>query len=129
MTDCFCFWKVDTDIGPLHMLTSCTKSAKCKGSLLPLCLGIAWKGLLCFWSELGCSELFNICFLTLLLLSTYALAQDHKYRYRVKGHRHFLLLLCLFPRDFKYPFQTAPWQHCGEESFLFDGSWYVCLVS
>lgn len=74
--------------GSLHMLTSCTSLPKCKGSPLPLCLGIAWKDLLCFWSEWCCSELFNICFLTPLLLSTYALARDHKCGYRLKGHRH-----------------------------------------
>lgn len=97
----------------IHMLTSCTHPTWCWESQF-LCVSSSLQSCALLFIPSCAVELLNICFLTLLLLSTYALAHNHKHRDRLKGHG--------LPRGWYscssrwYILSTGPLGACGESS-------------
>lgn len=80
-----CLQKVLHAGRPIHMLTGCTCPAQSRESQF-LCVSSSLQSCALLFTPSCAAELLNICFLTLLLLNTCALAHNHKCRYRLKGH-------------------------------------------
>lgn len=110
----------------LHMLSSYTHPVQSRGSRLHSVSSSLQNCALLPSQVVLQGYLTNIWFLTLLLLSTCALAHSHKGRYRLKGHS--------LPRGwYSCSLESGiflsggPWQHVEKVHFLSGGSLYVCM--
>lgn len=74
------------------------------------------------------AELLTICCLTLLILSTNALAHSHKFTSRLKGHSLPRQWYSCSLEDGVF-FQMPPWEPVEKVHFLFGGSSCACMCT
>lgn len=124
----FCLQKVLQAGQLIHMLTSYTCPAAPSRARANSFVSSNLQSFALLFIPNCAAELLTICCLTLLILSTNALAHSHKCTYRLKGHS--------LPRGWYSCsledgifFQMAPWEPVEKVHSLFGGSLCVCMCT